>query len=74
MAKKKDKFVPRADREYVVTDQCFWKELSEEEWKEYNPYDKKRAPHCIQLVDPETGTIVNLISGSRIKVIKSVSA
>lgn len=67
----KDKFVPDAGREYIVTDQCFWENLSEAERKKYNPYDLKRAPHSIQLVCPETGTMVNLQSGSIITVIKA---
>jgi hypothetical protein len=67
---KKDKFTPKKEKEYVVSDQCFWQELTPEECEAYNPYDKKRMPHLIQLMDVETGTIVNLPSGSVIKVIK----
>lgn len=65
------KFIPIKDKEYIITDQCFWQGLTEEEKKQYNPYDKKRAPHGVQLVDPDTGTIVNLLSGSIIKIVKS---
>lgn len=68
---KKSKFEPVPNKEYILTDQCYWNQLSEEEKMKYNPYDKTRAPHGIQLVDPENGTIVNLLSGSIIKVIKS---
>lgn len=64
------RFKPSPEKEYIITDQCFWQKLSPKESKEYNPYDNKRAPHSVQLVDPDTGTIVNLPSGSIIKVIK----
>lgn len=69
--KKKNKFDPVNEKEYIVTDQCFWQPLTDEEREAYNPYDKNRLPHGITLVDPETGTTVNLLSGSRIKVIKA---
>lgn len=59
---------PRKDKEYLVTDSCFWEETPHEE---YNPYDKKRAPHSIELVDVQTGSIVQLNSGSIIKIIKA---
>jgi hypothetical protein len=62
------KFIPVKKMRYLVTDQCFFKPLEKPEL--YNPYDKTRAPHSIQLVDVETGTIVNLPSGSIIEVIK----
>lgn len=65
------KFIPNKDREYIVTDQCYWQTLSEKEQRQYNPYSTNRMPHGIQLIDKETGTIVNLLSGSIIKVIKS---
>lgn len=71
MKNKTDKFDPLPDKEYVVTDMCFWKGLTEEEQANYNPYDKEKMPHGISLVDVETGTTVNLLSGSIIKVIKS---
>lgn len=58
------------NKEYILTDQCSWKELSEAEQKNYNPYDKTRHPHCAHLVDTETGTIVNVPSGSIIKITK----
>lgn len=70
--KKHNKFKPLKDKEYIVTDQCFWQPLSKEEMDNYNPYDKTRMPHGIQLIDKETGTVVNLISGSIIKVVKSI--
>lgn len=62
------KLIPIPKKQYLVTDQCFFKPLKHPEL--YNPYDKNRAPHSIQLVDQETGTIVNLPSGSIIEVIK----
>jgi len=65
MAKK----VPtqKTKKQYLVTDQCFYQTLKNPE--KYNPYDKTRAPHSIQLVDQQTGTIVALPSGSIIEVI-----
>lgn len=63
------KFKPRKGKRYIVTDQCFWQQLTDEERKAYNPYDKKRAPHGIQLVDAETGTVVNLLSGSIVEIV-----
>lgn len=68
---KKNKFTPLPDREYVVTDQCFWAMMTDEERNNYNPYDKDRAPHAIQLIDVKTGTVVNLLSGSIIKIVKA---
>ena len=66
------KFQPVKGREYIVTDQCFWEKLGEKERKMYNPYEKDRAPHSIQLVCAETGTIVNLTSGSRVIIVKAI--
>lgn len=68
---KISKFKPLSNKEYILTDQCYWEQLTEEQRMKYNPYNKYRTPHGIQLVDPETGTIVNLLSGSIIKIIKS---
>lgn len=68
---KKDKgkspLKPLFEKQYMVTDQCFWES---EKPENYNPLDPKRAPHAITLVDIETGTIALLESGSIIKVIK----
>jgi hypothetical protein len=61
-----EKWVPRVEREYIVTDSCYWETTPPED---YNPHDTKRAPHSIQLVDQASGTIVNLPSGSVIKVV-----
>jgi hypothetical protein len=47
-----DKFKPLAEKRYLVTDQCFWMQHPP---KNYNPFDAKRSPHTIQLVDIETG-------------------
>lgn len=66
MAKKKWDSKPLVEREYIVTDHCYFVEIPRED---YNPYDKKRSPHAIQLVDKETGTVVMLESGSVIKVV-----
>ena len=73
MAKKiikdfENKFIPKKDKEYLLTDQCMWEM---ETVDDYNPYDDKRKPHILQLVDPISGTIVNLKSGSLIKIIKA---
>jgi hypothetical protein len=65
-----DKFTPLPDKEYIVTDQCFYETMTPKEQANYNPYDKKRAPHSLNLVDAQTGTIVNLPSGSIIKIVK----
>ncbi len=67
---EKSKFTPLPDRRYIVTDQCYWETMTEEERAAYNPFDKKRTPHYLQLVDAETGTIVNLPSGSVIRVVE----
>ncbi len=64
-------FVPLKEKEYIVTDQCMWQEMTPEEQKAYNPYDTKRAPHTLEIVDKETGTVAYLASGSVIKVIKA---
>lgn len=68
MAKPEDKFKPVEQREYLVTDQCLYEQ---EPPKEYNPNDPKRAPHVIQLVETETGTIVNLKSGSIVRIVSA---
>jgi len=65
----KIKFVPVKDKEYLLTDQCMWEAGVGED---YNPYDETRKPHVIQCVDPVSGTIVNLKSGSVIKIIKAI--
>lgn len=69
MAKQTNKFLPVKDKEYIVTDQCMWEC---EPHKDYNPYDIKRKPHAIHLVDKETGTIVLLYSGSVVKISKAI--
>ena len=66
-----NKFTPVEGREYIVTDQCFWEQLSDKERQKYNPYDKKRLPHSVQLICVETGTVVNLLSGSTVKIVKA---
>jgi len=66
-----NKFKPVAEKEYVVTDQCGWERLTEDEQCEYNPYDKSRKPHAIQLVDVDTGTVVELESGSIVRIVKA---
>jgi hypothetical protein len=63
-----DKFDPVPDKEYILTDSCYFQTNPT---SNYNPYDKTRSPHGVQLVDIKTGTVVNLLSGSIIKVIKS---
>jgi len=55
------------NKEYMLTDQCFWEEHPRED---YNPLDPKRAPHSVLLVDIKTGSTVQLESGSIIKVVK----
>lgn len=61
------KLKPLEQKEYILTDQCFWETNPP---KDYNPLDPKRKPHAITLVDPETGSISILQSGSIIKVVK----
>lgn len=61
------KFIPKKDAEYIVTDSCFW---NEEAPDDYNPLDETRFPHYMQLVDKKSGTMVNLPSGSVVKVVK----
>ena len=63
-----DKYEPVNNKEYILTDSCYF---ATNPTSEYNPYDKKRTPHGVQLVDVKTGTVVNLLSGSIIKVIKN---
>lgn len=58
---------PVKEKEYMITDQCFWKIHPR---KDYNPLDPERSPHSISLVDVATGTLVQLESGSIIKVVK----
>lgn len=53
------------EKEYIVTDQCWFEEHGIEN---YNPYDRTRKPHAVTLVDVETGTIVLLYSGSKVKI------
>lgn len=57
------------EKEYLVTDQCMWQN---EPLPDYNPYDPARKPHSVQLVDPVSGTIVNLKSGSVVKIVKAI--
>lgn len=59
----------RKDKEYILTDQCFFYNMSEKERKEYNG-DPGRTPHAVTIVDVNTGTIKQLESGSIIKIIK----
>lgn len=66
MSEPEDKFTPIDGHEYLVTDQCLYMQDPPEG---YNPQDPQRAPHIVQLVDIDTGTIVNLKSGSIIKII-----
>jgi len=61
-----EKWTPQVEREYIVTDSCYWETNPPED---YNPHDARRAPHSIQLVDKDSGTIVNLPSGSVIKLV-----
>jgi hypothetical protein len=61
------KFIPKNNGEYLVTDQCFWQS---EDLEEYNPLHPERTPHTMQLVDIKSGTIVNLPSGSIVKIVK----
>lgn len=66
--KKYVPFKPIEGKEYLLTDSCFFEQNAP---ANYNPYDKKRSPHGIQLVDLETGTTVNLVSGSIVRIVKS---
>lgn len=62
----KAKNTPFADKEYLITDDCFWQQNPP---KNYNVLDPKRTPHFITVVDVKTGSVVRLHSGSIIKVI-----
>lgn len=73
MAETHEKFTPVIDHEYIVTDECMWQKMTPEEQEKYNPYDRARAPHLLQLVDQATGTVVHLKAGSVIKIIKATS-
>ena len=64
------KLIPVKEKEYIVTDQCMWEVDTH---VDYNPYDDTRKPHVMQCVDPVSGTIVNLKSGSIIKIIKAIN-
>jgi len=57
-------------KEFLLTDQCFFEEQGG--GKDYNP-DLSRKPHAVTLVDPVTGTIRLLKSGSRIAIISEPS-
>lgn len=63
-----NKYQPVEEREYIVTDTCMY---DPDAGDEYNPLDTERAPHILQCVDRESGTVVHLKSGSVIKVIKA---
>lgn len=54
------------EKEYIVTDECYWQD---EKPEDYNPSDPNRKPHFITIVDLETGSVTKLGSGSRIKII-----
>lgn len=69
-AKIAKKFQPKNDAVYIVTDSCFWKDNPPEN---YNFSDPDRKPHAIELVDPRTGTVVYLPSGSLISVVAADS-
>ena len=61
------KWIPNKDTDYLVTDSCFWDTHPPED---YNEHDEDRAPHSVQLVDVNSGTIVNLPSGSIIRIVE----
>lgn len=54
-------------KRYLITDSCHWFENPK---KGYNP-NPKRTPHSIEVVDLDTGTIVELRSGSIIQIVKN---
>ena len=56
------------EREYIVTDECFWQD---EKPENYNNTDPNRKPHFITIVDSVTGSITKLGSGSRIQIISN---
>lgn len=66
---KETKFIPEVGRTYIVTDSCGYEDGVSED---YNPYDARRKPHAIELVDSETGTVVFLKSGSLITITKGI--
>ena len=61
-----NKRTPQKDKEYILTDDCFWDSNPPQD---YNIFDPKRKPHAVSLVEKDTGTVVMLKSGSIIKVI-----
>lgn len=69
MKNVRNKNTPKKDKEYLVTDDCFW---IKNKPADYNVSDPHRAPHFITLVDMDSGTVVRLKSGSIIKVIDPV--
>lgn len=68
MSIPEEKFNPVAGRKYLVTDQCLYEQ---EPAADYNPLDPSRARHIVQLVDVESGTIVNLMSGSVVQIVEA---
>lgn len=64
-----EKLIPLKDKEYLLTDSCMFHDGVGED---YNPYDPERKPHSLQLVDPVSGTMVHLKSGSIIKIVKAI--
>lgn len=52
-------------RKYIVTDDCSFEKL-----KNYPNKNKKRNPHFVTLVDIETGTVIELKSGSIINIVR----
>ncbi len=51
-----------------MTDQCLYQQ---EPPADYNPLDPSRARHIVQLVDINSGTIVNLMSGSIVRIVEA---
>jgi hypothetical protein len=56
----------KRNRRWLVTDHCFYEKPA----KGYNEHDKKRGPHMVQVVDLDSGTVVELTSGSIVKIVK----
>lgn len=64
---KDENGIPILEKEYLLTDSCFWRDVNPEE---YNPLDSNRKPHHVEVVDVKTGSVAHIPSGSIIKVIK----
>jgi hypothetical protein len=68
MSRPENKFNPVAGRRYFVSDQRLYEQ---EPPANYNPLDPYRTRHIVQLIDIDSGTILNLMSGSIVEIVKA---